>query len=212
MTSMSLSAETTKPSVRSLSWMRYLSSFPRTCLDDVVATCAYTRAIDCSSRAGYRSILVLTSLANTCAGQSKRRSPPAPIIDDWVVITPKRPVVNSIHTTPPLYIVQKTVFSLIHFLPSLIHLWPSCHSDLGIETWLSAVPRTPNTFNDILPLCMKTKCLIGRWVGTPVLYLHHFPHLSNVMPKCLFHGWILNNLKDISFSTALSMISVIGLL
>ncbi len=30
----------------------------------VGATCAYTRAVDRSSHAGYRSILVLTSLAN----------------------------------------------------------------------------------------------------------------------------------------------------
>ncbi len=34
------------------------------------ATCAYVRAIDRSSRAGNRSILVLTSLVNTRAGQS----------------------------------------------------------------------------------------------------------------------------------------------
>ncbi len=39
------------------------------------ATCAINR----SPRAGYRSILVLTSLANTRAGQSERRLPPAPI-------------------------------------------------------------------------------------------------------------------------------------
>ncbi len=39
----------------------------------VAATCAYTRAIDGSLRAGYRSILVLTSLANTRADQSERR-------------------------------------------------------------------------------------------------------------------------------------------
>ncbi len=38
-----------------------------------------TRAIDRSSRVGYRSILVLTSLANTRAVQSERRIPPAPI-------------------------------------------------------------------------------------------------------------------------------------
>ncbi len=42
--------------------------------------------------AGYRSILVLASLANTRAGQSERRSPPAPIR------TPERPKANSIHT------------------------------------------------------------------------------------------------------------------
>ncbi len=45
----------------------------------VAATCAYTRAIDRSSRAGYRSILVLTSLANRRADQSERRLPPVPI-------------------------------------------------------------------------------------------------------------------------------------
>ncbi len=45
----------------------------------VAATCAYTRAIDRSLRAGYRSILVLTSLANTRAGQSERRLRPAPL-------------------------------------------------------------------------------------------------------------------------------------
>ncbi len=67
-----------------------------------------TRAIDRSSRANYRSILVLTSLANTCAYQ-----------DAWVVITPKRPKANSIRSaawhawtrTQPRNIVQKSVFS-----------------------------------------------------------------------------------------------------
>ncbi len=59
----------------------------------------------------------------TCANQ-----------DAWVVITP-----NSIHTpawhdrtrTPPLHVVQKAVFSLIHFPASFICLWPSCHFNLG---------------------------------------------------------------------------------
>ncbi len=45
----------------------------------VAATCAYTRAIDRSSRAGYPTILVLTSLANTHAHQSGRRLPHVPI-------------------------------------------------------------------------------------------------------------------------------------
>ncbi len=47
----------------------------------VVASChlSRTRAIDRSSRAGYRSILVLTLLANMHAGLSERRVPPAPI-------------------------------------------------------------------------------------------------------------------------------------
>ncbi len=52
--------------------------------DIVAATCAYTRAIDRSSRAGYRSIFLLTALANTRAGQSGRRLPPAPIrMPEW---------------------------------------------------------------------------------------------------------------------------------
>ncbi len=63
----------------------------------------------------------------TCANQ-----------DAWVVITPKRPKANSIHTaawhawtgTPPLNIVQKAVFSPIHFPVSFIRLWPSCRFDL----------------------------------------------------------------------------------
>ncbi len=57
----------------------------------------------------------------TCANQ-----------DVWVVIITKRPKVNSIHTanwhawtrTPPLNIVQKVVFSLIHYPASFICLWP----------------------------------------------------------------------------------------
>ncbi len=57
----------------------------------------------------------------------------------WVVITPKRPKANSIHTaawhnwtrTPARNIVQKVVYSLIHFPASFICLWPSCHFDLG---------------------------------------------------------------------------------
>ncbi len=50
----------------------------------VAATCAYTRAIDRSSRAGYRSIFLLTSLASTRAGQSGRRLPPVPIrMPEW---------------------------------------------------------------------------------------------------------------------------------
>ncbi len=48
------------------------------------ATCAFMPAIERSSRVGYRSILVLTSLANTRAGQSERRLPPAPIrMTEW---------------------------------------------------------------------------------------------------------------------------------
>ncbi len=51
--------------------------------DSVAATSAYTRAIDRSLRAGYRSILVLTSLANTRADQSERRLPPPVRTPEW---------------------------------------------------------------------------------------------------------------------------------
>ncbi len=50
----------------------------------LAATYPCTRAIDRSLRADYQSILVLTSLANTRAGQSERPVPPAPIITpEW---------------------------------------------------------------------------------------------------------------------------------
>ncbi len=50
----------------------------------LASTCPCTRAIDRSSRVGYRLILVLTSLANTRAGQSERRIPPTSIrTPDW---------------------------------------------------------------------------------------------------------------------------------
>ncbi len=50
----------------------------------VAATCAYTHAIERSSRAGYQSILVFTSLAKTCAGQSEHHSQPSPIrMPEW---------------------------------------------------------------------------------------------------------------------------------
>ncbi len=104
------------------------------------------RVIDRSSRAGYRSIFVLTSLANT-------RWPTRTLRSTWanqnacVVITLKRPKTNSIHTaawhawtrTPPLNIVQKAVFTLIHLPTSFICL---CHRAIliwGIETWLKGL-------------------------------------------------------------------------
>ncbi len=45
----------------------------------VATTCPCTRAIERSSHASHRLIRVLTSLANTHAGQSERCLPPAPI-------------------------------------------------------------------------------------------------------------------------------------
>ncbi len=96
----------------------------------VASTCAYTRAIDLSSRAGYRSIFVLTSLANTCTGQSERRSPPAPIrTPEWSSRISGQ--LRILFTEPPSNNNQKAVFSPIHFPASFIRLWPSCHSDLG---------------------------------------------------------------------------------
>ncbi len=60
----------------------------------------------------------------TCANQ-----------DAWVVITPKRPKANSIHTAtrhawaraPTRNTIQRAVFSLIHFPASFIRLWSSRH-------------------------------------------------------------------------------------
>ncbi len=49
-------------------------------LQHLAVTCLRTRAIDRSSRAGYRSIFVLTSLANTRTGQSECRVLPEPIL------------------------------------------------------------------------------------------------------------------------------------
>ncbi len=74
--------------------------------------------------------------------------------DAWVVITPKRPKANSIHIaawhawtrTPPRYIVQKAIFSLIHFLASFICLWPLVPFWFGgIEARLGVVRRTRRT-------------------------------------------------------------------
>ncbi len=64
----------------------------------------------------------------TCANQ-----------DAWVVITPKWPNWNSIHTaawhawtlTLPLNFVLKAVFPLVHIPTPFTRLWPSRHSDLG---------------------------------------------------------------------------------
>ncbi len=108
----------------------------------LAATCPCTCAIDCSSRTGYRSILVLAPLTNTGAGQPEHRVPPAP---QWSSRLSSQKA-NSIHTdawhawilTIPLNFVQKKVLSLIHFPASFtraILIW-------GTETWLEAVPRT----------------------------------------------------------------------
>ncbi len=95
------------------------------------AACPCTRAIDRSSHAVYRSILVLTSLAYT-----ERCVQPAPIRtpERSSCLSDQRRIldVKTWHAwtrTPPRNIVWKAVFFLIHFPVSLIRLWPSCHSD-----------------------------------------------------------------------------------
>ncbi len=104
-------------------------------MQQLAAPCPCTRAIDRSSRAGYRSILVLTSLANTRAGQSECRYPPAPIrTPEWTSrLSGQRRILftQPCGTPKPRNIVQKAVFSLMHFPASFICLWPSCHFDLG---------------------------------------------------------------------------------
>ncbi len=90
-----------------------------------------TRAIDRSSRAVYRSILVLTSLANTRAGQSGRRLPSAPIrTPEWSsrLSGQRRILFTQPRGTPEherhLGIkCPNTFFRLIYL--------PSCHLDLG---------------------------------------------------------------------------------
>ncbi len=64
--------------------------------------------------AGYRSILMLTSLANTRGGQSERHVSPAPIrTPEWSsrLSGNRRIPFTQTHNTPE----QKAVFSLIHF-------------------------------------------------------------------------------------------------
>ncbi len=111
---------------------------------DVAACCHLSRhtcnrsLFPCGLSIDYRAYVIsqharspIRTLRPTCTNQ-----------DVWVVITPKRPKANSIHTatrhawtrTRPRNVVQKAVFSLIHFLASLIRLWPLCHFDWGDES------------------------------------------------------------------------------
>ncbi len=111
------------------------------------ATCPCTHAIYRSSLAVYRSILVLASLANTRAGQSERRVPPAPIRTPELSSRLSGQKANSIHIaawhnwarTPPPNIVRfPNAFScLIYPSLAIAPFWFG-----GIETWLGAVRRT----------------------------------------------------------------------
>ncbi len=100
----------------------------------LVIRCAYTRAIDRSSHAGYRSILVLTSLTNTCGGQSECRSPPTPIrtlVWSSRLSGQRRILFIQPRGTPEQE--RHLVISLrrLYFPSSFICPWPSCHLDLG---------------------------------------------------------------------------------
>ncbi len=97
-------------------------------------TCPCMRAIDPPSRAGYRSILLLTTLANSHTGQSGRRVPTAPVrTPEWSsrlsgqrrFLFPQPP--GTSEYGHPLLIS----FRMLYFPASFICLWPSCHFDLG---------------------------------------------------------------------------------
>ncbi len=93
----------------------------------LAATCLCTRAIDRSSHAGYRSVLVLTLLDNTRTGQSERRVPPAPIrTPEWSsrLSSQRRILFTQPHGTPEqerhlLISFGRLFFSLMHFPPHL---------------------------------------------------------------------------------------------
>ncbi len=115
------------------SWMAFWDAVVASCHSSLPACnrSLFAREPSIDSRA--------SSLTNTCASQSQRRLPPAPIrMPEWSSRLSGQKA-NSIHTatwhdwtqTPPLNIVQKAVFSLMHFPASFICLWPSCHSDFG---------------------------------------------------------------------------------
>ncbi len=121
-------------------------------IEDLAATCAFTRAIDRSSCAGYRSILVLTSLANTRTGQSERRSPPAPIrTPEWssrlsgqmrILFTQPRGAPE--HERHLLVSFRRLYFPLYIFLPHLSVFEHRPILILGIETWLGVVREQTN--------------------------------------------------------------------
>ncbi len=123
----------------------------------VADTCAYTCAIDRSSSACYRSILILTSLANTCTDQSERRSPPEPIrTPEWSSCLSSR---RRILFTQPLgtpeherhcWISFLRLFFLLYFFPPHLSAFGHCAILIwGIETWLGAVPRTNRILTEV---------------------------------------------------------------
>ncbi len=111
----------------------------------LAATCPCMRAIDRSSHEDYRSILVLKSLANTPAGQSDRRFPPAPIRTRERLSRTggQRRILFNWTRTPVRNTVQKAVFSLLQRPVSFIRYWPNGTFWVGgIETWLGVVRKT----------------------------------------------------------------------
>ncbi len=107
-----------------------------------VSKSLFARGISIDSRAyviSQHACWPIRTPSPTCANQ-----------DAWVVITPKWPKANSMHTaawhawtrTPPLNFDHKAVFSLLHFPASFIRLWPSCHFDSWDRDMVGFVPRT----------------------------------------------------------------------
>ncbi len=119
--------------------------------------------------------------------------------DAWAVITPKRAKANSIHTaawhawtrTPPLNIVQKAVFSIIHFPASFICLWPSCHFDLrgSRHGWGFFVDQTA-PYKIIFSLSGINRGLVTvipvQWIFRPRVKLYHLQNArGNVVPRAI---------------------------
>ncbi len=116
-------------------------------VQNIISSC--TRDIDRSSHAGYRFILVLTSLAFTRTVQSERRAQPAPIRTRklssrlsgqiWILST------QTLSTSEHKH--HLGCISLIHFPAPFICTWVLCSSEFGgsIYGWhiLTREPKNP---------------------------------------------------------------------
>ncbi len=107
----------------------------------------YPIAVSChlSLHAFYRSILVLTSLANMRADQSQRRVPPAP---EWpshlsgqrrILFTQPR---STLEDERYLWISFLRLYFPVCIFPPHLSAFHRAILIWGIETWLGAVPRT----------------------------------------------------------------------
>ncbi len=105
-------------------------------MQDAASSCA--RDIERSSHSGYRSILALTSLAYTRAGQLGRNVPPAPIRTREMSprLSAQRRILNTQPRSTPEHERQLGIsFRRLYFpytlTASLICIWPLCPFDFG---------------------------------------------------------------------------------